>query len=314
MEQIGVVTLLGGRHPPGETLVLVDFRQEAERPFFVGKRRIGHHIIVGAQLAVIREPGVSKRVARSDDGVGNAVQQHVHAGKTDGHHILFLPFKGDVLPGLGRYLEQQGAGAAGRIVGRGRFGHGFGPDADDTGDHAADFGRRVELPLALAAFRSKMPHKVFVGIAQQVVVVRAVLGKVELFVLKDGDERRQAVHHLLARSELGGVVEVREVRTGQRGAVDVDDGLDDLLVDLVADIGPPFEQAHVGKAGACGHVEGGKGPGIGKLVRYVFDEQHEQHIVLVQAGIHAAAKGVAACPEGRVYFRFLDGHDSLSIG
>ena len=154
-----------------------------------------------------------------------------------------------------------------------------------------------------------MPHEVFVGIAEKIVVVRTVFGKVEFLVFKYGNERGKPVHHLLARAELGGIVEIRKVRTGQRGAVGVDD---DLLVYLVADIGLPFEKAHVGKAGACGDFERGKGTGIGKLVRHVFDEQHEQHIVLVQTGIHAAAKGIAACPEGRIYFRFLDGHASLS--
>ena len=47
-------------------------------------------------------------------------------------------------------------------------------------------------------------------------------------------------------------------------------------------------------------------PGI--LVGDVFDEQQDQHIVLVLGGIHAAAQFVAAFPEGAVKFGFLDGH------
>ena len=262
-------------------------------------------------MAVVRKLGIGKRVAGGNDGVGHAVQQHVHAGKAHGHHVLFLPFEGDVPSCFGRHLEQQRAGTAGGIIGRGGFGHVFGPYAYDLGNHAADLGRRVELPLALAAFRGEMPHEVFVGIAEKIVVVRAVFGKVELLVFKYGNERGKSVHHFLARAELGGIVEIREIRAGQRFVL-VDDGLDDLLVYFVADIGLPFEKTHVGKTGPCGNRECGKGTGIGKLVRHIFDEQHEQHIVLVQTGIHAAAKGIAACPEGRIYFRFLDGHASLS--
>ena len=77
-----------------------------------------------------------------------------------------------------------------------------------------------------------MPHQVFVGVTQDVVVVGAVPGEIEGGVFKDGDQVGEPVHHLLAAAELGGVVEVREIRelvgVGQRG--------DDLLVDLVADV------------------------------------------------------------------------------
>src|SRR5690606_8636978 len=44
------------------------------------------------------------------------------------------------------------------------------------------------------------------------------------------------------------------------------------------------------------------------FVRDVLDEQHEQHVVLVLGGVHAAAQGVAAGPDGGIEFGFLDGH------
>ena len=42
-------------------------------------------------------------------------------------------------------------------------------DADHLGDDAADLGRGVELPLALAALGGEVAHQVFVGVAQDVV-------------------------------------------------------------------------------------------------------------------------------------------------
>jgi hypothetical protein len=94
----------------------------------------------------------------------------------------------------------------------------------------------VELPLALAAFGGEVPHQVFIGVAEDVVALGAVLGEVERRVLEDGDEIGEPVHHLLAGPELGGVVEIGKSRTavgaGQRG--------DDLLVDLIADVGLPL--------------------------------------------------------------------------
>ena len=76
---------------------------------------------------------------------------------------------------------------------------------------AADLGRRVELALALAALGGEVPHQVFVGVAEDVVALGAVLREVERRVLEDGDQVGEPVHHLLAVAELVGVVEVGEV-------------------------------------------------------------------------------------------------------
>jgi hypothetical protein len=48
---------------------------------------------------------------------------------------------------------------------------------------------------------------------------------------------------------------------------------------------------------------------VAVLVADVLDEQHEQDVVLVLAGIHAAAQFIAGGPEGGVEVGFLDGHD-----
>ena len=151
-----------------------------------------------------------------------------------------------------------------------------------------------------------MAHQIFVGIAQDVVAVGAVPGKVEGGVLEDGNEVGEAVHHLLAAAEFGGVVEVGEVGQlvgiGQRG--------DDLLVDLVADVRLALERNHVLEAGALRDDDGSE-RNAGIFVADVFDEQKDEDIVLVLAGIHAATQFVAALPERGVEFRFFQRHTLL---
>ena len=49
----------------------------------------------------------------------------------------------------------------------------------------------------------------------------------------------------------------------------------------------------------------------GVFVADVLDEQQDEDVVLVLAGIHAAAQFVAAGPEGGVEFGFLEGHNQL---
>ena len=192
------------------------------------------------------------------------------------------------------HLEQQRAGAAGRVVYRGVVaGLGAG-DAQNLGHDAADLGGRVELALALATLGGEVPHQVFVGVAEDVVAVGTVLREVEGRVLEDGDQVGEPVHHLLAAAELGGVVEVRHV--GQ--LVGLGQRAEDLLVDLVADVGLALERHHVGEAGAG--RDGDRRVGLaGVLVADVLHEQQHEDVVLVLAGIHAAAQFVAALPRGR---------------
>jgi hypothetical protein len=197
--------------------------------------------------------------------------------------------------GLVGHLQKQRARAAGGVV-DGRGGAGFRlPDAEDLRDDAADLGGRVELALALATVNGEVPHQVLVGVAEDVVAVGAVLGEIEGLVLEDGDQVGEPLHHLLATAELGGVVEIGEVGelvgTGQRG--------DDVFVDPVADVALALEGDHVLEAGAGRDGDRGEGP-AGVFVADVLDEQEDEDVVLVLAGVHAAAELVAALPEGAV--------------
>lgn len=101
-----------------------------------------------------------------------------------------------------------------------------------------------------------MPHEELIGIAEKVVVVGTVAGKIEVLVFKNGDEGGEPVHHFLAGTKSGGLVEIREVSARQRAAVGFDKGLNDILVDLVADVRAALEFAHIGEAGPLGNLEG----------------------------------------------------------
>jgi hypothetical protein len=170
-------------HTPGEALVRVALRRQALAPGLHRERRVGNHVVVGAQLLAVLELWRGQRVALLDVRGREVVQDHVHAREAGGGHIHFLPFEGDLLAGLGRHLEQERARAAGGVVGGGGGLGVVGPDADHLGHHAAHLGWRVELLLALATLSREVPHQVLVGVAEDVVVLGAVLREVELGLL-----------------------------------------------------------------------------------------------------------------------------------
>jgi hypothetical protein len=138
-----------------------------------------------------------------------------------------------------------------------------------------------------------VPHQVFVGVAQQIVAAGAVAAEVQPF--EDGDQPGQAVHHLLALAQLLLVVEVGDVDGALQAFIGVGQAADQL-VDLVADLLVVLELHHVGKAAALRDLKQ-RVRVTGVLVGDVFDEQQDQHVILVLAGIHAAAQLVAGFPE-----------------
>ena len=298
--------MAGGDAEVPEAVEGVVQRVEAGAPALVAERDIGGDVVEGLEPTVptaVPELGIGEGVALHDQRDGVVVQDHVHAGQGAGGRVLFLPVEGDRGARLVGDLEQQGPGAAGGVVDRG-VGAGLGgADAENLGDDPADLGGGEELPLALAALDGEVPHQVFVGVAEDVVALGPVPGEVQRLVLEDGDEVGEPLHHLLAGPELGGVVEVRQV--GQ--LVGVGQGGEDALVDLVADVGLALQRHHVLEARARRDGDGGVGQ-AGVLVADVLDEQQDQDIVLVLAGVHAAAQLVATGPEGGIQLGFLQGH------
>ena len=137
-------------------------------------------------------------------------------------------------------------------------------------------------------------------------MVGPVLAEVQLGALEDGDEPGEAVDFFFAGAQLGAVVEVGEVGEVEL-VVGVDERGDDVLVDAVADVGLALEGGEVGECGAGGHGDAAVGL-AGVFVADVFEEQQHEDVVLVVAGVHAAAEGVAAGPERGVEVGFFDGH------
>ena len=167
----------------------------------------------------------------------------------------------------------------------------------------------VELALALAALAGEVPHQIFIGIAEDVVVLGAVLREIERGVFEDCDEVAELLDLLCAIAEFVGVVEVGKVAACEAG-VAVNQWLDDLGVDLVANVALALERNHVLEAGTLRDDNGrGKVIGVAVFVGNIYDEQHKQDVVLVLAGIHAAAQLIAGGPEGGVKVGFLYGHN-----
>ena len=153
-----------------------------------------------------------------------------------------------------------------------------------------------------------MPHQVLVGVAEDVVVLGAVLEKSSSGFWKMPIRLVRRSTIAWPSPELVGVVEIGEVAAGEAG-VGVDQRLDDLRIDLVADVALALECDHVLEAGALGDGDGrGEVVAVAVLVGDVLDEQHEQDVVLVLAGIHAAAQFIAGGPNRGVEVGFLDGH------
>ena len=60
-------------------------------------------------------------------------------------------------------------------------------------------------------------------------------------------------------------------------------------------------------------IRRGEVSAVAVLVGDVLDEQHEQDVVLVLAGVHAAAELIARGPEGGVEVGFLQSHRFIGL-
>ena len=81
----------------------------------------------------------------------------------------------------------------------------------------------------------------------------------------------------------------------------------DDLVEPVADLLVAARRDHVGEAAAGRHLDQRIAP-AGVVVGDLFDEQQDLHVVLVLAGVHAAAQFVTGLPQGGVELGFLQEH------
>lgn len=128
---------------------------------------------------------------------------------------------------------------------------------------------------------------------------------------EDGDEIGEPVDLFLAVTQLDRVVEIREIGLRQL-LIGGGERCDDLLVDLIADVGLSLERDHRREAGSIENGDRRIGPDF-VLVADVLDEQQREDIVLVLAGVHPPAQGVATGLEGGVEFGFFDWHALAGI-
>ena len=121
----------------------------------------------------------------------------------------------------------------------------------------------------------------------------AVLREIQFRLLEDGDEVGQTLDLRRTIPKFVRIVEVGKIASCQ-ALICIDERLDDLGVDLVADVAVVLQGDHVLEAGALGNRHRRREViCVPIFVGDVLDEQHEKDIVLVLAGIHAAAQLVA---------------------
>lgn len=160
------------------------------------------------------------------------------------------------MTGLVEGFQKQRAGTTGGVI-DGLFGTGSTADAYHLSHDAADFGGSVELAFGLAALCGKVLHKVLVGVAQEVVAPGPVVTEVEVRVVEQSYKIGQAIHHVLALTQLIRVVEVGYVDHALEAVGFCQFGDDD--VDPVADVRLTLEGHQVRKAPALGYHNEGLG-------------------------------------------------------
>lgn len=127
--------------------------------------------------------------------------------------------------------------------------------------------------------------------------------------MEDRNEVAEFFHLVLAIAEFARIVKIGKVTASEAG-VRINEWLDDLRVDFVADVVLALESDHVLEARALGDFDWGfKSIVVAVFIGDVFDEKHEQDVILVLRSIHPAAQFIAGGPKGRVEIRFLNGHE-----
>jgi hypothetical protein len=309
VQQKGIVAVFIRRCPILKPLELVRLDADPIAPRLVGEGGIRHRKVEPLEAAVRLLPvGIREGVVAPEFRRDVVVQNHVHLGQHPGGIVHLLTKDRQPPRGLIRHLQQQGTGAAGGVIHRLVLAGGLG-DAHHLGQNPRHLRRGVELALALARLRGKVAHQVLVGIPQQVIPIGPVRPQVK--ALKNAHQVREAIDHLLALAQFVFVVEVVLGGAEQVLQPVLLGELADHLVDLVADFLVALQRRNVVERAARRHHQQGVGVS-GIFVGDILHEQQRQHVVLVLAGIHAAAQFIAAGPQGAVEFGLLYGHSGLS--
>lgn len=198
------------------------------------------------------------------------MKNHIHASETAGCRIFLLAIKRYFGASFVTDFQEQGARATGGVVNGGGGTDVDVTDAKNFCHDSADFGRRVELALALATLGGEMPHEIFVGIAQDVIAIGTVLGEVEFVALENGDEVSEFFLSFWTIAEFDRVVKVWKVGL-RKLLIGSGEWGDDLLVDLITDVGRAFESDHRFEIGTVGNRDGREGRAV-VFVADVLDE------------------------------------------
>ena len=151
-----------------------------------------------------------------------------------------------------------------------------------------------------------MAHEILIDITQDVVAGGLVPAEVELAAAEDVDEPCELLDHFVALADLRLVVEVDILEhTSEHLVVLRERG--EGYVDLLADVMLVPEFLEVLEGAALGNNDGGVFH-TRVTVGDVLHENERQHVVLVLAGVHAAAKLVAEAVQRIVQIVLPDCH------
>src|SRR5690606_11383438 len=196
---------------------------------------------------------------------------------------------------------------------------------DELGDELADLGGGVELARFLAGAGGEVGDEVLVGVADDVLVADAAGAQVELGVGEVLEQHLQARVSLAGLAEVGFAVEVDvaedALQLGLVGVLDLLQGLVDelsevglvaLLLEVVVARALGEDEAFALEAAADALVVVAVallelGVVLGPDVGDVLEEEHDEQVVLVLAGVDGAAEGVAGAPEDCIDFILAHG-------
>ena len=288
-------------------------------PLVEREGRIGDHHVEGHQAVAFDQGRAVEGVAPFDARGVLGVQEHVHARQRPGGAVHLLAVQGEVVGAdfLGG-ADQQRAGAAGRVA-DGVAGLRRRQLRQQPGDRSGG----VELTGFLAGVGGEAGNEVDVALADN---VAAHLGRAQVEggfgeVFQEVPEAAIAV---LGAAEVGLGVEVDVAEHAvELGAVGVFDGRQ-RPVDALADVGlvalfvevveaRPHRQdeALALQPAADARLVASEPLPVGgnvvvPQVGDVLQKQHHQDVVLVLAGIHDAAEGVAGGPRRLVHLGLCD--------
>ena len=247
--------------------------------------------------------GLVMRVALLDVGVLVAVQDHVHLGQRPGGVVLLLAVDRDAARRFGGGLEQQRAGAAGRVVDRLVLA-GVLADADDLGQDAGHLGRACRTGPCSCRTRwrsaaSGTRRRRRAGRRPR----RGEPRKSRSLKIATSLESRSCIS--LPLPSFSSSLKSARSMTLRRSLASA--SLPMILLNRSPISVSPLSGEHVVERAALGHVDQAVGIGLG-LVRDVLHEQQRQDVVLVLRGVHAAAQLVAALPQRAIQVRLLQRH------